>query len=338
MTAGRASIVAHGLRGVELVAEPVPPLRATEVAIDVRYSLVSPGTERHYVEQLRGRDASLALGYCVAGRARACGAEVRDVAPGDAVIAMGWQLAIHASHVVVPMRLVVRVPDGLALALAVLAPLAATAVHAVDRARLTADERVLVVGLGPVGVLVAMVAHAVGARVAAWDLDPEAVGAQAFWTALDPAHPPRDAVGALTAAFLCIDAEATALIAQLQALLSPTGAPHQRARIVNVGRARAQLTLDPAAGNLDIINASRCGAGYRDDDYHHGRRSVPVVAGEHTVDANLRRSVALVARYATELAGLPRRIHAPREALALYNAPGGFAPGIHLIDHGDRHD
>lgn len=330
----RYTLSAHGRRGVELVREAIPACGASEVLIRVRYSLVSPGTERHYVRSLAGRDESLALGYCAAGRVVACGTDIDHVAPGDAAIAMGWQLATHSSHVVMPTRLVVRIPDGLDLADAVLAPLTATAVHAADRARLTAEDRVLVVGLGPVGALLAMVATATGCAVSGWDLDRGACERAAFWQPLDAADPPATVRGSITAVFVCVDADATALLAQLRGLLAPEGTPHHRSRIINVGRLRGSIALDPAAGNFDIINASRCGAGYRDDDYHHGRKAVAVVVGEHTVDDNLRRSLAIIAGQAAALARLRRHVHSPAQALALYHAAGGFPSGLHLIDHG----
>jgi hypothetical protein len=322
--------------GVALVHDGIPAPVATEVLLRVRYSLVSPGTERHYIRDLAGSDGSLALGYCVVGTVLACGAQVHHVAPGDCAIAMGWTIATHSSHVVVPTKLVARVPEGLSLTYAVLAPLTATAVHAADRARLAADDKVLVVGLGPIGTLQAMVAAATGCAVWAWDLDPVALESETFWRPLDPSDPPGTTRGAITAVFLCIDADVTELLKKLIALLAADGTGQQRSRIVNVGRLSGTLMLEPATGNIDIINASRCGAGYRNDVFHHGRTAVAAVPGEHTVDENLRQSLVIVAAQAARLGRLPLHVHTPAQALEHYNRAAFFPSGFHLIDHGSR--
>lgn len=330
----RYTFVVNGRRGVELVHDDVPAPAATEVLLRVRYSLVSSGTERHYIRNLVASGGALALGYCTVGTVLARGDQVRHVSPGDIAIAMGWTIATHSSHVVVPTNLVAGVPDGLSLTHAVLATLNATAVHAADRATLTGDDKVLVVGLGPVGTLQAMVAAAYGCEVWAWDLDRATLESGKFWRPLDPANPPVAARGAITAVFLCIDADVTELFEKLLELLAADGTRRKRSRIVNVGRISSAIALGPATGNIDIINASRCGAGYRDDAFHHDRNSVAVVNGEHTVDDNLRRSLAIVATQAAGLDSLPLHVHTPVQALEHYNSAAFFPSGFHLIDHG----
>ncbi|MCZ0975553.1 3-hydroxyacyl-CoA dehydrogenase NAD-binding domain-containing protein [Streptomyces albulus] len=86
---------------------------------------------------------------------------------------MGWGEAVHSEAVTVPYRLCRRVPHDLDLADAVVAGLAATAVHAVDRAVLEPDDEVVVVGAGMVGQLVAQTAAARGVPVTLIDLRPE---------------------------------------------------------------------------------------------------------------------------------------------------------------------
>jgi threonine dehydrogenase-like Zn-dependent dehydrogenase len=50
------------------------------------------------------------------------------------VAAMGWGYALHAEQIAVPFRLCVRLPDNLSFEHAVLADLAATALHAAHSA------------------------------------------------------------------------------------------------------------------------------------------------------------------------------------------------------------
>ena len=64
-----------------------------------------------------------------------------------------------------PANIVVPLPQGISLRDAALVEPVAVAHHDVERGRLVAGERVVVVGGGPVGVLVAVVAAARGAQV-----------------------------------------------------------------------------------------------------------------------------------------------------------------------------
>jgi len=109
-------------------------------------SLISAGTELHYVHETRRQGGELALGYCSTGVVEQVGAGVTGFSVGDRVSAMGWGHAVHAESICVPYRLCVRLPDELPFEHAVFANLAATALHAVHRATLTAADTVLVVG------------------------------------------------------------------------------------------------------------------------------------------------------------------------------------------------
>ena len=72
----------------------------------------------------------------------------------------------------VPASLLVRLPPGLPLRAAALAEPAAVAVHDVRRASLQLGERALVIGGGPVGLLIALTARAAGADIMIAEVDP----------------------------------------------------------------------------------------------------------------------------------------------------------------------
>ncbi len=72
----------------------------------------------------------------------------------------------------VPASLLVRLPPGLSLRNAALAEPAAVAVHDVRRASVQLGERVLVVGGGPVGLLIGLTARTAGADVVIAEIDP----------------------------------------------------------------------------------------------------------------------------------------------------------------------
>ena len=71
-----------------------------------------------------------------------------------------------------PAEVLVALPDGIALDAAALVEPVAVAVHDVRRAEITGGERAVVIGGGPIGVLIATVARAFGAEVTVIELDP----------------------------------------------------------------------------------------------------------------------------------------------------------------------
>ncbi len=131
------------------------------------------------------------IGHEMSGTVESVGAGVTDWKPGDrvAVRPLDWCgecpacLAGH-SHIcmklkfmgidsigafqelwTVKARTLYRVPDGLSLKYAALIEPLAVACHDVRIAGIKAGEYVVVLGGGPIGMLIAMVAKAVGARV-----------------------------------------------------------------------------------------------------------------------------------------------------------------------------
>ncbi|MDQ0836136.1 (R,R)-butanediol dehydrogenase/meso-butanediol dehydrogenase/diacetyl reductase [Streptomyces achromogenes] len=141
--------------------------------------------------------APAVLGHEMSGRIVRVGPGVQGWQPGDAVTVMplrwdGSCPACRAGHQhicqnldfigidspgamqqrwTVPASTLVRLPDTLPLDHAALVEPTAVAVHDVGRAGVREGERVVVVGGGPVGVLIALVARAAGADVKVMELN-----------------------------------------------------------------------------------------------------------------------------------------------------------------------
>lgn len=137
------------------------------------------------------------IGHETAGRVSAVGEGVTGWSVGDAVTVMplrpdGTCSACRAGHGhvcehmdfigidspgalaqrwTVPAHTLVALPDGVDLRTAALLEPTAVAVHDVRRSRLAAGECAVVVGGGPVGILIALVAARVGADVLLVELD-----------------------------------------------------------------------------------------------------------------------------------------------------------------------
>lgn len=167
-------------------------LGADDVQVEVAYVGIC-GTDLHILDGDMDARVSLPaiLGHEMSGTITAVGAEVTEWSPGDEVVVvpLDWCGDCPAclrgfSHIcyrlnfigidspgalqnswIVPQRTLVRVPGDLGLKEAALAEPTAVAVHDVRRAELGAGERALIVGGGPIGLLIASVATALGGDV-----------------------------------------------------------------------------------------------------------------------------------------------------------------------------
>ncbi len=173
-------------------AEPAPP-RPGEVQLRVAYVGLC-GTDLHILHgNMDARvENPLVFGHEMSGTIAAIGDGVDGWSVGDAVTVMplAWDGTCPAclagnSHICqnldfigidspgalqalwnVPASTLVALPAGIALDAAALVEPVAVAVHDVRRSELVAGEKAVVIGGGPIGVLIATVARAFGAEVA----------------------------------------------------------------------------------------------------------------------------------------------------------------------------
>ncbi|TDT42693.1 phthiocerol/phenolphthiocerol synthesis type-I polyketide synthase C [Streptomyces sp. BK208] len=165
----------YGGTGSDAAARYVPAVRrapgAGEVEIEVTAAAVEPGEA---AAALAGSgDGTPPLGHACAGRVVAVGPEVRGLAPGDRVAAVGNGTV--ASHVTVRADHTRPVPEGWTDTDAAALPSAlATAWYALSHvARLDASQTVLVHSPGgTTGYAAVQIARALGARVLAAAPDP----------------------------------------------------------------------------------------------------------------------------------------------------------------------
>lgn len=195
-------------------AEPVAPASG-EVQIRVAYTGLC-GTDLHILHgTMDARVATpLVFGHEMSGTVAALGEGVTGWSVGDAVTVMplAWDGTCPAclagnTHICqnldfigidspgslqplwnVPADTLVAIPAGTPLDAAALVEPVAVAVHDVRRSELQPGDKVVVLGGGPIGVLIATVARDFGGEVAVVELDParraqiEALG----FTTLDP--------------------------------------------------------------------------------------------------------------------------------------------------------
>jgi predicted dehydrogenase/threonine dehydrogenase-like Zn-dependent dehydrogenase len=191
---------------IEVREVPEPLIDDHEALVQVRASLVSPGTERtkvvtgnksllgkararpdqvaaviekakqdglrQTIQAVRTRlSAPTSLGYSSAGIVLAVGARVPDIKPGDRVACGGAGYAVHAEINRVPGNLCAALPAAVSFDEGAFATVGSIALHGVRQAQPTIGERAAVIGLGLVGQLAGQILRANGCRVVGIDLD-----------------------------------------------------------------------------------------------------------------------------------------------------------------------
>jgi 2-desacetyl-2-hydroxyethyl bacteriochlorophyllide A dehydrogenase len=179
----------YGPRDLRLIEQAPDHLEPDEVRIEVACSGIC-GTELHlYGGMIFGAPASRpqALGHEYAGRVIEVGSRVRGLAIGDRVTSIPGgpchrcrlcrlgrlSMCPHrvtgrrgawAPELVVPAEIVWQLPANVSDRLGALTEPLACAVRAVERAGLHNGDRVCIIGAGPIGLLIQVVAQASGAQ------------------------------------------------------------------------------------------------------------------------------------------------------------------------------
>ncbi len=220
---GNAGVVYSGARTLRLEpVMPVPP-GPGHLRIDVAYTGIC-GTDLHiYHGDMDGRvQPPGVIGHEMSGRIADIGGGVDGWQAGEHVTVMpldwcGQCPACQAGHThlchrlnflgidstgamqcswTVPARTVIRLPGHMPLKHGALVEPVAVAVHDVRRADLQPGEKALVVGGGPIGLLIAAVARREGADLVLIEPDPyrRSLAGQLGFTACDPAAPGTTAI------------------------------------------------------------------------------------------------------------------------------------------------
>ncbi len=186
----------------ELIDVPTPNISSKQVLIKTTHSLVSLGTERMLVDFAKSNyfnkalkqpekvkmvlnkiksdgisstvesvlnklDEPMPLGYCNVGIVKEVGSEVYDIKPGDRVVSNGS----HSEYVAISKNLVQKVPNDVKNEDAVFTVIGSIALQGIRLCNPTYGEKIVVIGLGLVGLITVQLLKANGCDVIGIDYD-----------------------------------------------------------------------------------------------------------------------------------------------------------------------
>jgi predicted dehydrogenase/threonine dehydrogenase-like Zn-dependent dehydrogenase len=313
---------------------PVPRCGSKGILVRTSHSLISLGTERSTIElgrkSLLGKAASrpdlvrrawdkarkegllktwqeamgrldtpTPLGYSAAGVVEECGISATEFSPGDRVACVGQGFASHAEFISIPVNLACRIPDQVTDTEAAFGMLGMIALHGVRSANLTFGSRVVVMGLGLLGLLTIQILRAYGCEVIAFDPATDKIAlAQRYGfnsVAIDTAELTR-LTEARTQSY---GADAVIITAATKDRAPVDQAIHlcrSKGRIVVVGTAdihpdRNELWLK----EIELVVSKAAGAGSLDPVYEIEGVDLPIGEVRWTEKRNLQEFLRLIA-------------------------------------------
>jgi polar amino acid transport system substrate-binding protein len=363
-------VVQHLKNGDVRVEEvPAPALRGPGVLVATACSLISPGTERASVElgraSLLGKalrrpdqvrrvldnlrreglrqtvqkvqqrlDTSRAMGYSCSGvvlEALDC-----ELAPGTRVACTGTDAATHAEINFVPRNLCAAIPEGVGFDEAAFVALGGIALHAVHLSGAGLGEDVAVIGLGPVGLLLAQALRAAGCRVAGFDLREDRLRVAQSLGLERTAQSDRLRLMEQLRAWNLPRGFDAVFIAAASSSSEPlewaVEAAADRARIVVVGDVHTDISRSAAyAKELTVLYARSYGPGRYEPQYEERGVDYPPAHVRWTLGRNLASFLDLLARKQIAVAPLITHRLPIEQAARAYEIVSGAEPSLGVL-------
>jgi predicted dehydrogenase/threonine dehydrogenase-like Zn-dependent dehydrogenase len=326
---GGGSLPMRAVRNPDLVARTLR--HARERGIRETVGLVRNATS-----------ADTALGYASAGTVLDTGG-LGEFSVGQAVACAGAGRANHAEVVSVPGNLVVPVPPGVPLRDAAFTTLGAIAMQGVRRAQAALGERIVVVGLGLLGLLSVQILRAAGCAVIG--VEPNAsrrelgvrLGAEQALVpdrAVADVREWADGIGADTA-IVTAAASASAIVNDAVAMVRRKG------RVVPLGDVGLAFERDALyQREADVLISTSYGPGRYDPLYEEVGVDYPIAYVRWTENRNMGEFLRLLAAglVAVEpLVGLERPVERALDAYAALSAqPPVLAAVLHYPGSHER--
>ncbi|MGF1455953.1 MAG: bi-domain-containing oxidoreductase [Alphaproteobacteria bacterium] len=356
---------------VEVMEVPAPMVRPGHVLIRSRKSLISAGTERMMLdfgranlidkarqqpekvrqtldkvrtdgvgptlEAVRAKlDQPFTPGYCNMGEVIAVGPGVDDFAIGDRVVSNGP----HAEVVCVPRNLCAKVPEGIADEDAAFTVLGAIALQGVRLVAPTLGERIVVIGLGLVGLVTVQLLRANGCAVLGADFNGKRVEmARMFGAETVDLSRGQDLVKAAEAFSQSRGVDGVLVTASTKSndpMRQAVQMSRKRGRVVLVGVAGLELNrTDLFQTEVSVQVSCSYGPGRYDPSYEDKGQDYPFGFVRWTEQRNFEAVLDLLDRGALDFSGLVSHRIDLAEAAKAYEALAEDAGSLAiLLDHG----
>jgi predicted dehydrogenase/threonine dehydrogenase-like Zn-dependent dehydrogenase len=277
--------------------------------------------------------ADLPLGYSTAGIAIDTGG-VPDLRVGQRVACGGAGLANHADVVSVPANLVVPVPDGLPLTEAAFATIGAIALQGVRRTEPTLGERVVVSGLGLLGLLTVQLLRAAGCPVLGIEPaeDRRALGAELGAELAVAPGEAEEAVARWTGGTGADAVVVTAAGESDEILNAAVRMVRRKGRVVPVGAVGLGLERQPLyLREADVLISTSYGPGRYDPTYEEQGIDYPLPYVRWTEGRNMEEFLRLVGAGAVRLGPLVGTTVPVDDAPDAYAAVNGESPPLAAV-------
>jgi len=239
-------------------------------------------------------------GYSLAGEVIEVGDGIHDLKKGDLVACGGSGIANHAEYVAVPRNLTAKIPEGLEPSLASFTTIGAIAMHAVRQADCGLGDRVVVVGLGIIGLLAAQLLKISGCRVMGIDLKENRVEV-AKRMGIDNSFRPESAESAIRTVLdfsLGVGADAVLLCAATQSdepAHQGMAMLRRRGRLVIVGDVGLSFKRSPFyEKEIEVRISCSYGPGRYDPEYEFEGRDYPIDYVRWTLNRNMQEFMEIV--------------------------------------------
>jgi polar amino acid transport system substrate-binding protein len=310
---GDAPLPVRAVRNPELVRKALDHLRehGLKETLDLARGVTAP-------------DAT--LGYSCAGLVIDTGG-MPDFRPGQLVACAGAGSANHAEVVSVPANLVAAVPDGVSPRSAAFTTLGAIALQGVRRAAPTLGERVVLVGLGLLGLITVQLLRAAGCAVLG--VEPVARRRElALTLGAELAIAPGEARAVALEWTGGIGADAvvvTAASPSSEIVNEAISIVRRKGRVVPVGEIGLELERWPLyQREADVLISTSYGPGRYDLTYEEAGIDYPLAYVRWTENRNMQEVLRLLSTGALRvepLIGLERPVDRAAEAYDAINSP-----------------
>jgi predicted dehydrogenase/threonine dehydrogenase-like Zn-dependent dehydrogenase len=320
VASGSGSLAARAIKNPQLVAQTLRHAREHGV--------------RETIGAVKGAVAKDSpLGYSAAGTVVDTGG-VAGVHVGGRVAAAGAGHANHAEVISVPANLVAHVPEGVSLRDASFAAIGAIAIQGVRRADPSLGERVVVVGLGLLGLITVQALRAAGGRVAS--VEPverrralgNELGAELSLT-------PPEAAEAIAAWTEGAGADAVVITASAKGddlVNDAVGMLRRKGRVVPVGNIGLGLLREALyEREADVLISTSYGAGRHDPSYEEGGLDYPLPYVRWTAGRNMEEFLRLVADGLVAVDPLVELELPVERATEAYEALAGDSPPLAAV-------